>query len=439
MIQCIVEKTKPIGLPECICIYYIDNGRTIYREWVCPDANGPIGENGKKWWIKRIKYVPKCNDEALELAKIFPEIEALPPKHLIWSSNRHNISIAKITYSHKLPSGRRNIDLKDSVFLKEQDSLDRDAFVREMKISIYSDKPLCPDWWNPFILTKLKESPQNSYNLLKEVLTLNRQKNDQSWSSACNRLELAYVLSESPKAEELLGIIRSVWQGDSFVFKKHRNLLIQKIESIIDFNWFKTAIRNAIGKDKKYNFYYRKKSRSFLFESSKYKGVFDVPFSLNNKEPIILMDDFLLDSVSKWEKKEKGSFFEFLIPVLRDCVNKVRDDLGVPRIGEGWISEMDLFHRICRLFPNDEVHHHWRPTWLGRQELDIAIPSKNIAFEYQGIQHYFPIEQFGGQEGFERIKERDEKKRLLCAKNGIKLIEIRFDQDFTDEDLIRMI
>lgn len=46
--------------------------------------------------------------------------------------------------------------------------------------------------------------------------------------------------------------------------------------------------------------------------------------------------------------------------------------------------------------------------------------------EYNGEQHYKPIELFGGEKAFQKQKERDERKRKWCKKNNIELLEIPY-------------
>jgi hypothetical protein len=126
-------------------------------------------------------------------------------------------------------------------------------------------------------------------------------------------------------------------------------------------------------------------------------------------------------------------FLSALKDALREAINGVRVDLGLPKIGEGWISETDLFRRIRNLLPYDEVIHHGRPKWLGRQHFDVWVPSRNIAVEYHGEQHYLAVQAFGGAAGLQRTRERDARKRKLAHENGIHLIEISFNDPFTDE------
>ena len=53
---------------------------------------------------------------------------------------------------------------------------------------------------------------------------------------------------------------------------------------------------------------------------------------------------------------------------------------------------------------------------------DFYLPEQNTAIECQGIQHFRPVEQFGGIDGFNEQVARDEVKRKFCDENGIKLL-----------------
>ena len=109
--------------------------------------------------------------------------------------------------------------------------------------------------------------------------------------------------------------------------------------------------------------------------------------------------------------------------------NEFRISKGLPKIGEGWISETDLYYSIKNEFKNIEIIHHGKPDWLGRQHVDIWIPKYNIGIEYQGLQHDVPIDFFGGEEGFKKNKERDLRKKKLFLKNNSILIEVREGYD----------
>ena len=73
------------------------------------------------------------------------------------------------------------------------------------------------------------------------------------------------------------------------------------------------------------------------------------------------------------------------------------------------------------------------------QSIDIFIPSIFIGIEYQGVQHYKPIEHFGGEEHFRHQQENDRKKKELCSKNGVTLIEWPYTENISEANLIKYI
>ena len=116
--------------------------------------------------------------------------------------------------------------------------------------------------------------------------------------------------------------------------------------------------------------------------------------------------------------------------VFKQIPNAHLNGTGCPKCNLfGTIAENKLYQDIKKFF-GEEVVQTYKCKWLGKQHLDIYIPSLKVAIEYQGGQHFIPIKFFGGEEGLEKVKKRDEKKRKLCIKNNIKLYyftnEIRY-------------
>lgn len=56
--------------------------------------------------------------------------------------------------------------------------------------------------------------------------------------------------------------------------------------------------------------------------------------------------------------------------------------------------------------------------------------ARKYAIEYNGIQHYQPIEWFDGEEGFKSQQARDKEKIDYCTQHNIDLIIIPFNDDF---------
>jgi hypothetical protein len=114
---------------------------------------------------------------------------------------------------------------------------------------------------------------------------------------------------------------------------------------------------------------------------------------------------------------------------MRSAENLIRQHLGIPDVGEGWISEVELLRMVRQIFPEEEVIHQASPPWLSRQRFDVFIPRLRLAIEYQGRQHYDPIEHFEGEDGLRRTQERDARKSLACEENGISLVLFRYDEN----------
>ena len=98
-----------------------------------------------------------------------------------------------------------------------------------------------------------------------------------------------------------------------------------------------------------------------------------------------------------------------------------------------WKHELSLFQAVRQSHP--DTLYQYRPDWLGRQSLDLYIPSLRTAIEYQGIQHYLPVEFFGGEEALAQRQELDRVKKELCADNGVRLIEWPYSLEPTEQNV----
>lgn len=94
-----------------------------------------------------------------------------------------------------------------------------------------------------------------------------------------------------------------------------------------------------------------------------------------------------------------------------------------------WKSELIAFTIIKSLYP--DAIYQYRDEWLGRQSVDVYLPQQKIAFEYQGLQHYEPVDYFGGESVFKATVERDQIKRDKCMQHGVRLIEWPYHKPLT--------
>lgn len=103
-------------------------------------------------------------------------------------------------------------------------------------------------------------------------------------------------------------------------------------------------------------------------------------------------------------------------------------------------SQTKLYEKLKESFPNKEILFEAGKeiiSWLGLQRFDIYFPKYNIAVEYNGKQHYVPIEYFGGKLKFQSQLEYDELKREKCKENNCTLFEVKYD--YTEEDYQKLV
>ncbi len=136
-------------------------------------------------------------------------------------------------------------------------------------------------------------------------------------------------------------------------------------------------------------------------------------------------DDSKVASVIEYSFARSEPVIHFVKQITRLAENIARVEIGLPRVGEGWPSETQLYQEIKRALPECDVQQHYRPHWLDRQHLDIYVHELGIALEYQGLQHDEPIEYFGGHAAFELNRERDARKKRLCDRYGVHIIYVR--------------
>lgn len=72
--------------------------------------------------------------------------------------------------------------------------------------------------------------------------------------------------------------------------------------------------------------------------------------------------------------------------------------------------------------------------------LDFFLPNYNMAIEYQGVQHFKPVDFSGSGEEYsikvlERQKERDRIKKELCNIHGIKIYYVMYNENVEEKVL----
>ena len=139
-----------------------------------------------------------------------------------------------------------------------------------------------------------------------------------------------------------------------------------------------------------------------------------------------------------------GEYINAHIPILHKCLiddyewyataNNTLNGYGCPKCtviskGEKIISQLLDSHAIAYI--QQKRFEDCRD--IQTLPFDFYLPDYNILIEYDGIQHYEPIDYFGGQEAFETTVKHDNMKNEYCKNNGISLLRIPYFKNVEEE------
>mgnify|MGYP004639852505 CR=1 FL=1 len=187
---------------------------------------------------------------------------------------------------------------------------------------------------------------------------------------------------------------------------------------------FKLYVKNIY---KKYNMEYYPYSLPSEFKKNEIAAdiLLDKLYKYINNNPLYEID-YRTMKVYDDEKREVAD--------LKEIKEKIKKDLIVSKkYNSRWKSEVELYNLVLKYYPN--AIYQYRSEFLGMQSFDIFIPDIKVAIEYQGIQHYEAVDIFGGIEGLRKRKLLDDKKRKICKKNNIKLIEWKYSEIISKHSL----
>lgn len=177
--------------------------------------------------------------------------------------------------------------------------------------------------------------------------------------------------------------------------------------------------------------------KEFLFSSSP-KGWWDDDANwrqyldwLKEKLGFDSMEDWYIVTTDDFSRHKGSSLLKYTGSSPSKILMKTYPEFewDVERFYDGKKNQKRLFKLVKEIFPNEVIHFDFKHHELRFEssnypmELDIWIPCLNLAFEYQGEQHYYD----------EDVMERDEQKRSACVENSIHLIEIPHTWDSTEK------
>lgn len=130
---------------------------------------------------------------------------------------------------------------------------------------------------------------------------------------------------------------------------------------------------------------------------------------------------------TKFKEKPTSKELAKELGLTLGATNRIIKELGVEssirRMTNSSFEEDELYNEICKIYSKDVIRHYNKI--LGRQEVDIYVPDKNIAIEFNGT--YWHSSIF-------KDKSYHQHKTLTCEQQDIRLIHI-FEYEWQDEEM----
>lgn len=165
-----------------------------------------------------------------------------------------------------------------------------------------------------------------------------------------------------------------------------------------------------------------KKKKSFNIEEDKLKFSEEPMYTISEVASILDRKDYRTILQILWDNDLLtyfGNCGTYYVPessflTLKNLLDK---SAGIS-IGEG---------EVANYLEEKNIRFERQKTFEGCKDknllkFDFYLPDYNCCVEYQGIQHYKPVERFGGEEAFKENQRRDLLKKEYCENNNIKLL-----------------
>ena len=99
-------------------------------------------------------------------------------------------------------------------------------------------------------------------------------------------------------------------------------------------------------------------------------------------------------------------------------------------------SQTKLLNKLIEVFPEESFTWEYTSDWLQGQRIDICLEKYKIGIEYDGKQHFVPVERFGGELALQNQIKSDILKNEKCKDNNFTLFRVKYD--YTDEDFEKL-
>ncbi len=173
---------------------------------------------------------------------------------------------------------------------------------------------------------------------------------------------------------------------------------------------------------------------------------------LCSKRPPLSLSDCILEASKKDGKCLSTKYINCEEKLLWECSSGHQwyAILRSVRLNGSWCPQckpsknQNKLMKILENILSDKAEYNYKGfSWLRnpytnrKLEIDICFLTIKLAVEYDGRQHFMPVDRFGGKDEFLKVIERDKiKNKLIASSNDIKYF-IRFNyKDKINEDVV---
>ena len=138
-----------------------------------------------------------------------------------------------------------------------------------------------------------------------------------------------------------------------------------------------------------------------------------------------------------------GEYVNAHTPILHRCKIDNCEWMALPAniVKGSGCPECNASHgekQICKWLNDNKVQYLSQHTFDDCRNkkllpFDFYLPDYNICIEYDGEQHFRPIDYFGGENGFKQRQRNDQIKTQYCKNNNINLLRIPYFKNIEEE------
>jgi len=179
------------------------------------------------------------------------------------------------------------------------------------------------------------------------------------------------------------------------------------------------------------------KHGEFLQTINMHKGGNGCPHchKINKRKPLKNISEHIISFQTKHFNKYDYSKIKYLnsntkIEILCPKHGSFWQTPNMHKLGSGCprCSESKGERKVREFLESNNISYEQEVKLFDNYRFDFYLEELNTVIEYDGKQHYEPVEYFGGLEGFLKTQKRDRIKEEYCLKNDIRIIRIRYSE-----------